>query len=79
MNLERRTLLKSAAPAAASSIVTGGPQLPIVEADDRLPGGDKPAANARLCMASAVTGFIATYGVDEPAGCYQDEEWHLWQ
>lgn len=28
--------------------------------------------NARLCMASAVTGFIATYGVDEPAGCYQD-------
>lgn len=29
-------------------------------------------ANARLCMASAVTGFIATYGVDEPAGCYDD-------
>jgi nitrate reductase NapA len=28
--------------------------------------------NARLCMASAVTGFVATYGVDEPAGCYQD-------
>jgi len=28
--------------------------------------------NARLCMASAVTGFIATYGVDEPAGCYDD-------
>ncbi len=28
--------------------------------------------NARLCMASAVTGFIATYGVDEPAGCYED-------
>ncbi len=28
--------------------------------------------NARLCMASAVTGFIATYGVDEPNGCYQD-------
>jgi nitrate reductase NapA len=28
--------------------------------------------NARLCMASAVTGFISTYGVDEPAGCYQD-------
>jgi nitrate reductase NapA len=30
--------------------------------------------NARLCMASAVTGFIATYGVDEPAGCYDDLE-----
>ncbi|WP_239470554.1 molybdopterin-dependent oxidoreductase [Archangium violaceum] len=29
-------------------------------------------ANARLCMASAVTGFLATYGVDEPAGCYDD-------
>ena len=28
--------------------------------------------NARLCMASAVTGYIATYGVDEPAGCYED-------
>jgi len=28
--------------------------------------------NARLCMASAVTGFLAVYGVDEPAGCYDD-------
>ncbi len=28
--------------------------------------------NARLCMASAVTGFLSVYGVDEPAGCYQD-------
>ena len=28
--------------------------------------------NARLCMASAVTGFLAAYGVDEPAGCYTD-------
>ncbi|MCB9683507.1 MAG: molybdopterin-dependent oxidoreductase [Alphaproteobacteria bacterium] len=28
--------------------------------------------NARLCMASAVTGFLAVYGVDEPAGCYTD-------
>lgn len=28
--------------------------------------------NARLCMASAATGFISTYGVDEPAGCYDD-------
>ncbi len=30
--------------------------------------------NARLCMASAVTGFLSTYGVDEPAGCYDDLE-----
>ncbi len=28
--------------------------------------------NARLCMASAVTGFVSTYGVDEPAGTYTD-------
>lgn len=28
--------------------------------------------NARLCMASAVTGYLATYGVDEPAGCFDD-------
>ncbi|MBX3247262.1 MAG: molybdopterin-dependent oxidoreductase [Myxococcales bacterium] len=31
-------------------------------------------ANARLCMASAVTSFIATYGVDEPASCFDDFE-----
>lgn len=29
-------------------------------------------ANARLCMASAVTGFLSTYGVDEPASCFDD-------
>ena len=28
--------------------------------------------NARLCMSSAVTGYLSTYGVDEPAGCYED-------
>ncbi len=28
--------------------------------------------NARLCMASAVVGFLKTYGIDEPAGCYDD-------
>ena len=31
-------------------------------------------ANARLCMASAVTGFISTFGKDEPMGCYDDIE-----
>jgi len=35
-------------------------------------GNNNVDPNARLCMASAVTGFLATYGVDEPAGCYQD-------
>ena len=28
--------------------------------------------NARLCMSSAVTGYISTYGVDEPYNCYDD-------
>jgi nitrate reductase NapA len=28
--------------------------------------------NARLCMASAVTGYISTYGVDEPYNSYDD-------
>ncbi|HYG22980.1 MAG TPA: molybdopterin-dependent oxidoreductase [Verrucomicrobiae bacterium] len=28
--------------------------------------------NARLCMSSAVTGYLSVYGVDEPAGCYDD-------
>ncbi len=30
--------------------------------------------NARHCMASAVVGFIQTYGIDEPPGCYDDIE-----
>ncbi|MBZ4419417.1 molybdopterin-dependent oxidoreductase [Myxococcus sp. RHST-1-4] len=45
---------------AASKLVKGGL------------GSNQLDANARLCMSSAVTGFLATYGVDEPAGCYDD-------
>ncbi|MGI0118103.1 nitrate reductase catalytic subunit NapA [Zooshikella sp. RANM57] len=30
--------------------------------------------NARHCMASAVAGFMRTFGVDEPMGCYDDLE-----
>ncbi|MDD3462323.1 MAG: nitrate reductase catalytic subunit NapA [Sulfurospirillaceae bacterium] len=30
--------------------------------------------NARHCMASAVAAFMETYGIDEPAGCYDDIE-----
>ena len=30
--------------------------------------------NARHCMASAVVGFIQTFGIDEPSGCYDDIE-----
>ena len=30
--------------------------------------------NARHCMASAVAGFIRSFGIDEPMGCYDDFE-----
>jgi len=30
--------------------------------------------NARHCMASAVAGMMRTFGIDEPAGCYDDIE-----
>lgn len=30
--------------------------------------------NARHCMASAVAAFMETFGIDEPAGCYDDIE-----
>jgi nitrate reductase NapA len=30
--------------------------------------------NARHCMASAVVGFMRTFGIDEPMGCYDDFE-----
>lgn len=37
-------------------------------------GTNNIEANARLCMASAVTGFYSTFGKDEPMGCYNDFE-----
>ena len=33
-------------------------------------GTNNVEANARLCMASAVTGFMTSFGLDEPMGCY---------
>ena len=35
-------------------------------------GTNNLEANARLCMASAVTGFLTSFGMDEPMGCYDD-------
>ncbi len=35
-------------------------------------GTNNLEANARLCMASAVTGFLTSVGLDEPMGCYDD-------
>src|SRR5574337_658088 len=37
-------------------------------------GSNNIESNARLCMASAVTGFYSTFGMDEPMGCYDDFE-----
>ncbi|MBM4085165.1 MAG: periplasmic nitrate reductase subunit alpha, partial [Planctomycetes bacterium] len=37
-------------------------------------GSNNLECNARLCMASAVTGFMTTFGSDEPMGCYDDFE-----
>jgi len=35
-------------------------------------GTNNLECNARLCMASAVAGFLTTFGADEPMGCYED-------
>src|SRR5436190_2005987 len=35
---------------------------------------NNPDPNARHCMASAAAGFIRTFGIDEPMGCYDDIE-----
>jgi nitrate reductase NapA len=35
-------------------------------------GTNNLEANARLCMASAVSGFMTSFGLDEPMGCYED-------
>lgn len=36
--------------------------------------GNNIDPNARHCMASAVGGFMQTFGIDEPSGCYDDIE-----
>ncbi|NVN89287.1 MAG: molybdopterin-dependent oxidoreductase [Desulfuromonadales bacterium] len=35
-------------------------------------GTNNVECNARLCMASAVVGFMTSFGADEPMGCYDD-------
>ncbi len=37
-------------------------------------GSNNVESNARLCMSSAVTGFITSFGMDEPMGNYDDLE-----
>ncbi len=35
-------------------------------------GTNNVEGNPRLCMASAVGGYVSTFGKDEPMGCYED-------
>ncbi|MCP4593751.1 MAG: molybdopterin-dependent oxidoreductase, partial [bacterium] len=37
-------------------------------------GTNNVEGNPRLCMASAVGGYVTSYGKDEPMGCYDDIE-----
>jgi len=37
-------------------------------------GTNNVEGNPRLCMASAVGGYVSTFGKDEPMGCYDDVE-----
>jgi len=37
-------------------------------------GTNNVDGNPRLCMASAASGYVATYGKDEPPGCYADAD-----
>ncbi len=53
------------------TIMEGYAALKMMKAGFRSNGIDP---NARHCMASAVTGFYQTFGVDEPSGCYDDIE-----
>lgn len=45
-------------------------------------GTNNIECNARLCMASSVTGFLTTFASDEPMGCYDDldlgDTYFLW-
>lgn len=38
-------------------------------------GTNNLEANARLCMSSAVSGLMLSFGLDEPMGCYEDIEY----
>lgn len=65
-----------AAPARFGMYISGQSTIPEGFAASTLVkaglGSNHLDANARLCMASAVTGFLSVYGVDEPASCFDD-------
>ncbi len=70
--------LKKSGPEGVANFASG--QYTIMEgyaAQKLMKGGFRSNAidpNARHCMASAVVGFYQTFGIDEPAGCYDDIE-----
>jgi nitrate reductase NapA len=78
MELNIKKALKSGGPEAVGIFASG--QYTVMEgyaAQKMMKGGFRSNAfdpNARHCMASAVTGFYQTFGIDEPSGCYDDIE-----
>ncbi|BCZ19287.1 hypothetical protein NHP190012_09290 [Helicobacter sp. NHP19-012] len=53
------------------TILEGYAALKLIKAGFR---GNNIDPNARHCMASAAAGFMQTFGIDEPSGCYDDIE-----
>ena len=78
MEFHIKKALKANGPEAVGVFASG--QYTIMEgyaAQKMMKGGLRSNAidpNARHCMASAVVGFYQTFGIDEPAGCYDDIE-----
>ena len=78
MEIHIKKALKENGPEAVGVFASG--QYTIMEgyaAQKLMKGGFRSNAidpNARHCMASAVVGFYQTFGIDEPAGCYDDIE-----
>jgi len=78
MEKHAKKALKASGPEGVAVFASG--QYTVMEgyaAQKMMKGGFRSNAidpNARHCMASAVVGFYQTFGVDEPAGCYDDIE-----
>lgn len=78
MEFHIKKALKQSGPEAIGVFASG--QYTIMEgvaAQKMMKAGFRSNAidpNARHCMASAVVGFYQTFGIDEPAGCYDDIE-----
>jgi len=78
MEINVKKALKASGPEGVA--VFGSGQYTVMEgvaAQKMMKGGFRSNAidpNARHCMASAVVGFYQTFGIDEPAGCYDDIE-----